>query len=240
MRVRHRERLLGTSQGPHPRVVSAIGEGLRYVFGHRLIRSIAIGMAISGFFDLFGMAGAVLTIFVLRELNLGPAGLGLLMAVVSGGAVVGAQASGWLVRVVGFGRTLLMAGSFTGIAVLVFPFAVPRTAFLILAPAMLLLGIGNGLYDVAAISLRQAVTPAEIQGRMHATVRFLIWGTMPFGAFVGGVLAEVLGLRAALWIAGAGSLTQCIPIALSKVARLRAIPQPDLAARPVETELAGP
>lgn len=238
MRIRRRERLVAPSQGPHPRVGPAIREGLRYVFGHRLIRPLAIGQAISGFFDLFGMAGTVLTIFVLRELDLGPAGLGILMAVVSGGAVLGAQASGRLVGAVGLGHVLLMAGSSAGIAVLVFPFATHRTAFFILVPAMLLVGIGNGLFDVAGISLRQAVTPAEIQGRMHATMRFLIWGTIPLGALTGGFLAQVAGLKVALWIAGAGSLTQCIPIALSKVAGLQAIPQPD-PARPASGERAG-
>jgi len=58
---------------------------------------------------------------------------------------------------------------------------------------------------------------------MNATMRFLVWGTIPLGAFTGGVLGSWLGLRAALWVSAAGGMLALIPPLLSPVPRIRSI-----------------
>ena len=62
----------------------------------------------------------------------------------------------------------------------------------------LFLGAGYTTYNINQISLRQAIVPIRLHGRMNASVRFLVWGTMPVGALVGGALGTAIGLRAAL------------------------------------------
>ena len=56
-------------------------------------------------------------------------------------------------------------------------------------------GITNPVYNVNQVSLRQAITPDRLQGRMNASMRFIVWGTIPLGALLGGGLGEALGLR---------------------------------------------
>jgi len=83
---------------------------------------------------------------------------------------------------------------------------------------------GTTIYDIAQISLRQAVTPPELLGRMNATVRFINWGAIPVGAFAGGVLAQLIGLRPVLWIAAAGCLLPTVWLLRSAVSGLRVMP----------------
>jgi hypothetical protein len=89
-------------------------------------------------------------------------------------------------------------------------------------------GASNPLYNVNQVSLRQAITPDRLQGRLHATMRFVVWGTLPVGALVGGALGNAIGLRPTLWIAAIGTFLSVLPPLLSPVRRLREIPAPSL------------
>src|SRR5207247_2095963 len=73
-------------------------------------------------------------------------------------------------------------------------------------------------------SLRQAITPDRMQGKMNATMRFMVWGTMPIGSFVGGVLGRSIGLRPTLWIGAIGGMLAFLWPLFSPVRTLRAIP----------------
>jgi hypothetical protein len=75
------------------------------------------------------------------------------------------------------------------------------------------------------VSLRQAITPHRIQGRMNAVMRFLVWGTIPLGSLVGGGLASTIGLRATLVVSALGGALAFIPIALSPIPALREFPE---------------
>jgi predicted MFS family arabinose efflux permease len=74
---------------------------------------------------------------------------------------------------------------------------------------------------VNQVSLRQAITPDGVQGRMNATMRFIVWGTMPIGALLGGFLGEVIGLRGTLVVAAVGALLTPLWVLLSPVRRLQ-------------------
>jgi hypothetical protein len=78
----------------------------------------------------------------------------------------------------------------------------------------------------ARLSLRQAVTPARMQGRMNATMRWFVWGTIPIGGVLGGVLGSVLGVRAALLVGIVGETLAVLPVLFSPVRRIRAMPEP--------------
>ena len=86
-----------------------------------------------------------------------------------------------------------------------------------------LVGSYGVIYNITQVSLRQSITPRRLQGRMNATMRFLVWGTIPLGAFTGGVIGSALGLRTALWIAAGGQVLCLLPPLFSPVWRLRSI-----------------
>jgi hypothetical protein len=93
-------------------------------------------------------------------------------------------------------------------------------------------GFANVTYNIAQVSLRQAITPERIQGRMNSVMRFIVWGTIPLGSFAGGVLASVIGLRATLIVSGAGCCLPFLPVLFSPVRSVREMPEP-LAEEPV-------
>jgi predicted MFS family arabinose efflux permease len=82
------------------------------------------------------------------------------------------------------------------------------------------------IYNVNQVGLRQAITPLRMQGRMNATMRFMVWGTIPIGAFLGGLLGNTIGLRPTLWISAIGSFLPFLPVLFSPVRSLEKIPEP--------------
>src|SRR5207253_1251987 len=89
------------------------------------------------------------------------------------------------------------------------------------------------LFNVNQLTLRQAITPARLQGRMNAIVRFMYWSPSAAGFAVGGAIASQIGLRGALWISVIGSTAAMLPLAVSPVRRIRALPEPEAAEPPL-------
>ena len=85
---------------------------------------------------------------------------------------------------------------------------------------------------------RQAITPGPMQGRMNATMRFIVWGTIPLGQIVGGAIATALSIPAALWIGGIGAFLAVIPLVITPVRSLRDMPEPVDAEAPTGPEVA--
>lgn len=216
---------------PHPEdahgLLRGIGVGLRYVLGHRLLRPIALATAIGNLFGVFGIVQAVLTLFAIKGVGLTAAGLGLALGIANAGALLGALANGRIVGALGLGPVIVASVTLPGAAILLLPLARPGFALPVLAVALAIAWFGIAVYNVNQISLRQAVVPTALQGRMNATMRFLIWGTIPLGTALGGFLGGAIGLRWTLLIAGAGGLLSALPVLLSPVRALRAIPERD-------------
>jgi MFS family permease len=74
------------------------------------------------------------------------------------------------------------------------------------------------------VSLRQAITPEHFLGRMNATMRFLVWGTIPIGSLIGAGLSEIVGVRATIWISAILGLFGFLPVLFSKVRSIETIP----------------
>ncbi|HEU5299904.1 MAG TPA: MFS transporter, partial [bacterium] len=124
----------------------------------------------------------------------------------------------------GVGRVIVGSIAVGGLGFIPVGLATPATAYpmLILAGA---LGIfGSLVYNINQVSLRQAITPMRLQGRMNATMRFLVWGTMPLGGLLGGALGETLGLRTAILLSAVGGAFAFLWVLLSPVRGLAAIP----------------
>jgi len=213
-----------------------MAEGLRYVLGHPLLRPIA---ACTGTANLFlSVLAAVSVLFLARELGL-PAGvIGLVLAAGSVGGVLGAlTASRWIGRF-GQGRTLMRALLLTGPLALVLPLTTAGAGLAWYALGTFGSAYGAVVYNVAQVSFRQSVCPDRLLGRMNASIRFLVWGTIPLGGLLGGALGELLGLRATLLVAGTGIALAPLWLVASPLRGLRDLPSaPD---RKYGTHLDGP
>ncbi|HZE39139.1 MAG TPA: MFS transporter [Stackebrandtia sp.] len=223
-RIKHREPPVRSGAEADANLLARMTQGLRYVLGHRHLRPIAVSTSVANLFDLFGMVAAVLVIFTIHELRLTPGMFGLAMGLANIGAVVGAASSRHLVRRWGFGPVLVVSSALPGLAVVVLALATPSTAMASLAVCLGVCGFAISVFNVNQLSLRQTVTPDEFQGRMHATMRFLIWGTLPIGTAAGGLLGDAIGIRPTLLVAGIGSALSCVPLVMASMHRVRVMP----------------
>jgi MFS family permease len=178
-----------------------VAEGLRYLWRHRLLRTLA---AMTGLFNF--ATNATFAVFVLyavgpdSAMGLTEVAYGLLFATIAAGSLVGALLADRIVRRLGRSRSLFL-GILGGVGTVGIPAL--TTIPLVIAAAFLLGGLSNALWNVVAVSLRQRITPDRILGRINSSYRLVAWGTRPLGAAVGGLLGELLGLRAVFAIAAA-------------------------------------
>jgi predicted MFS family arabinose efflux permease len=86
--------------------------------------------------------------------------------------------------------------------------------------------MGIPIYNITQVSFRQAITPERIQGRMNSVMRFIVWGTIPLGAMLGGVLATTIGVKETLIVGGIGCCLPFLPVLFSPVRGLRDMPAP--------------
>ena len=202
-----------------------IGEGLGVVFGSRYLRSIAGCTGTINFF--FSVMWAVFTLFAVRELGLTPAELGIVFGTGSIGALVGALAASPIAKRLGVGATIVSSIAISAGGLFFAPFVSGNTlgTVLLLILSQFILSFGIPVYDITQISLRQAITPLRVQGRVNASMRLLSRGAMPIGSLVGGTLGEVIGLRPTLLIAAAGGALAFLWVLLSPVRTLREQPQ---------------
>jgi MFS family permease len=209
--------------GPRPSMRSEIAVGLRYVAGHRWLRSIAATTGTSNFFS--NVAGAILILYLVRERNFTPGMIGFAFSIGSVGFLVAALVTNRLTKIVGVGRMLVLT-SF-GFSLSWLPIALAPDSFLFAAVAgsVVLGGFCTVAWNITQVSLRQAITPLRMQGKMNATMRFIVWGTIPLGAISGGFLGGIVGLHNTIWVAALGSLFVFLPVALSPVRRIVEMPE---------------
>ncbi|WP_275413559.1 MFS transporter [Plantactinospora endophytica] len=199
-----------------------IGEGLRFVLGHRLLRPIA---ACSGTFNLFWAAYlAMFVVFLARGLDLSGGAIGVVMMVGGAGGIVGLFVNRRIVGRLGQGPTLWVTPVLVGLFALLVPLTRPGPTVWIAALGQLLAIASMIVYNVTQVTFRQGLTPDRLLGRMSATMRFLVWGTMPFGALLGGVLGQWLGPRTALLVSAVGVSFSAVPVLLSPLRRMRELP----------------
>jgi len=214
-----------------------VAEGLGYVFRHRLLRPVAVA---TGTFNLFAsMRNAMLIVVVASELRLPAGNIGLLMAFLGGGGLVGSLVARRVAARLGPGRAMWIPMVAASPFVFLVPLVQSGWRLWLAGLALGVSGIAIACYNITQLSLRQRVTPERLLGRMNATMRFLVWGTLPIGAATGGLIGQYATARTALWVAAAGLALSWLPLFASPLRTLRQ-PPPDLpvtpaASPPVET-----
>lgn len=213
-----------------------IREGLAYVVRHPLIGRIALTTAITNFFST--IVFTLLPILVLRTLGLDTVQLGLIYSVGAVGGLIAASVTPQVAKWIGEGTSLPVSCLLTAVGMAGFPLSTmvegKVAAFLVLAASMFVLTVGVLIYNIIQVSMRQRICPPRLLGRMNASIRFLVWGVMPFAALLAGVLGEWTGLVTALWVGVVGCAAAVLPLLFSPLPRMRTLPES------VERDAGGP
>lgn len=199
-----------------------IAEGVRFVAGQPLLRRIAGCTATANFFA--AMSQPLILLLLARELGLGAGTIGLLLAAGGLGGVTGALVNARLARRLGQGPAMWLAIAGPAPLTFVLPWMEADWRLGLFALFEFFVGAGTVVYNVTQLSFRQAITPEPLLGRMTATIRFLVWGTLPLGGLLGGVLGEAIGLRNTLLVAAAGSCLAFLWLVTSPLRTMRELP----------------
>lgn len=212
--------------GERPSLAREAAEGLREVGGRPVLRALLGATATSSF--LGNIFAPLYSLYAIRELGLSPAALGLTIALGGVSGLAGSLLAGRALRRFGLGPVLVSMLALGSLTALLIPLAgsLPGSGLLLLGTAQLL---GDGLdtiYSIHTISLRQAITPDRLLGRVNASLELVTGGIAPLGALAGGVLAALLGVQTALYIAALHGLLASLWILASPIWRMRDIPAP--------------
>ncbi|MGW0869596.1 MFS transporter [Streptomyces sp. NPDC002740] len=208
---------------PESRLAAQIAEGVRHVLGDRELRALALTAALSNFGSQ--LVTTMLPILFVRELHLSAGALGLFWGAGGLGLLLGAWCARPLAGRLGHGRALGLTGLVLAPAALLVPLIGRGPWLWIAGAAWVLTLLKTGVDNVLGVSLRQRMTPDALLGRMNATFRFILTGALAVGAAVSGLIGELAGVRAALWVGGALLAVNFLPVFLSPVRSRRELPQ---------------
>jgi MFS family permease len=209
-------------EGGHPSLRHGMAEGLRFVFSDPLLRAIACTTASSNLAS--GVAAAVEVVFLVRTVHASPAVIGLLFTLGGLGGLLGALVAGPLARRIGGARATIV-GILMNVGALLIPLTQPKAGLVLFGIGMLFVSFGATVYNINQVSFRQRLCPDRLLGRMNATMRFIVWGVLPIGALIGGVLGTAIGLRPTLWIGAVGESLAGVWLLASPMRTMREFPE---------------
>lgn len=183
-----------------------IREGLSVVRNSKTLGSLVLSSATLQFSGWMFLS--VYVIYMANNLGLSAGQIGMVYAAGGIGAIVGASIASTVARRLGPGATVIWATAAFGIGGLLVPVAllVPSIALPLVVACELLQWMALVVANVSSRSIRQALTPDRLLGRVNATFRVLVNGMVPIGSLVGGLLGEIVGVPATLVIGCVGML----------------------------------
>jgi len=203
-------------------VLAELRAGAVFVAAHPLLRPVLITAVF--FNTAWFVLQAVYVVYAIERLGLSAAGVGVTLGVYGAGMLAGALAAPWLARRLSFGAMIalgpLSALAASGILLSTLAYASGPWA----AVGFFLFGAGPILWTITTTTLRQAVTPNALLGRVSAVILTATFGARPVGALIGATLAARVSLDACLWVSTAGFLVQFLVLFASPVRRLRSQP----------------
>jgi MFS family permease len=220
-RIKHREvRVVQHQQN----VFRQIAEGFRYVGRERHIRALLWLVTVNNFF--MNAIMALIVLYGTREIGFRPGIFGLAVSVGGLGAVIGSMCAQRLGAWLGPGPFVIYACGLTSLASFCFPFVSrpDNLGIFCLTGTYFALSAGGAAVTVFAWTIRQAITPSHLLGKMNGAFRFCVTGIMPFGALFGGWLGGTIGIRWTLVVGAIGLLLSCTLASFSHLRHLKALP----------------
>ncbi|MGW8763221.1 MFS transporter [Streptomyces sp. NPDC055815] len=217
-------RIKAVEPPPAPAAKGHFTEGLRWVVRERSMRALFAASGTVQFFNF--MFSTLFVLYATTELGIGAGLLGLVLAAGAVGGLLGALASGAVVRRIGIGGSLVLGFLGFTTPLLLVPLVggpLPLVAG-VLFVAEFLSCAGVMIVDVAAGSFQMAAIPDAVRARVMGAYRTLNHGFRPLGALAGGLLGTAIGLRPTLWIATAGAVLAVLWLLPSPLARMRELP----------------
>lgn len=211
-------------RGDRHRLVSDIREGMAWVLRQPLLVRITASVAVG---NLFGtIALTMLPVLILRTLGISPTFYGIVFAIGGLGGVLGGVLAAPLGRLLGEGRIIPISSVTLAIGLFVTAAAalLPAASIVLLIAGDAIYGFAVLVYNVTAVSYRQRICPPELLGRMNASVRFPIWGVIPLGGIVFGLLATWIDITPTLFIGAARSLLASGFVVLSPLRTMQTLP----------------
>jgi hypothetical protein len=188
----------GTFRTVRPAVHSTLGgeivAGIRFLLGSRVLRSITLRVGVTNF-----AGSAVTAVFVIYAvgrgsvLGLSPAGYGVLFTASAAGSILGVFFVAPVRKMIG-DRGLMTSNIITQSIQIGLPVVTHHAT--VVGAAFFIGGIGLAWWNVSTVTLRQRLTPPTLLGRVVSAYRLVSWGALPLGALAGGLLAEVMPIRA--------------------------------------------
>jgi MFS family permease len=201
--------------------------GARYIARSPTMRALLGATATINFFNFVFFALFIL--YANRYLHLGPRLLGVVLGIGAIGGVIGAAVAGRIVRRIGIGPAFVLGCVLFPAPLVLVPLAGgPRWLVLAcLALAEFGSGFGVMILDIAGGTLGAAVVPDRLRARITGAYMVVNYGVRPLGAFLGGVLGTIIGVRPTLWIAAVGAIAGFAWLLPSPVMSLRELPDAD-------------
>jgi hypothetical protein len=207
-------------------MIAQIRAGLSLVFKDPLLRAL---VGTSGFFNLFSQwIAALLVLFMVHDLRLQASVIGLMVTAQSVGALAGSFLSGLASRRFGIGRTIMGAVACECLVMLAIPLAVashPVLAAAMIGTVLFVNGMGSTLSGIIGTSVRQAVTPQHMIGRMTAAFQFAGFGVVALGALCGGLAGQFLGLRLGVLAGAIGIQGTVVWMGMSALPKIHELPE---------------
>ncbi|MET8908522.1 MFS transporter [Micromonospora sp. NPDC004551] len=200
-------------------VRAALTEGLGFIRRERILALVLACTATSNFFVM--ATRSIEVPYLLRVLHAGPTTIGLLFSLGSVGGLLAGVLAGRVTALLGGARTIWVSMAVPGPLYLLMPLARPGWGALLYAVGTAAFAANAVLFNVAAMSYRQRVTPARLLGRVNAAFLWICYGAIPLGALVGGVLGTRLGLRPALLVCVLGMWSAALFVVFSPLRRMR-------------------
>jgi MFS family permease len=188
---------VGTSNETKPNFIEDIKFGIKYLYNHKVLRRLVLTTASIGL--CYSAGTATLVIFIIKELELAPKYFGVILTIQGLGALLGAVVAPKASKK--FGRSAMMTLGITSSSVLLFAQGFSPNIFVFVALATIG-GFAISQWNILLMATYQTIIPTELYGRIHGTRRTLVWGMMPIGSVLGGVLAH-FSLRLPLFVGGA-------------------------------------
>lgn len=199
-------------------------DGLRFAFSEPHIRATALVAGVGNCFSV--VTETVFLLYAVRVLHFSPGLIGLVLSALGAGGLLGAAFANTLNRRFPLGRVYVVARLTGGLGACLLPLAAgPKgivvamcmTSFFVVQAAL-------ANTNVLSTSLRVALTPDEVRGRMNAGVRSLGFGSLSLGGLIAGSAGDIIGLHATLWLGAIGYAASVVPILASPLPRLRTLP----------------